>query len=139
MKKSQALKLYRELGFNLNSFTNEIKKKGFQKIGEGAYKLIYSKNKLGYVIKIAHSVNDEFSKASDKIKKFYIQPYFCDKHIVIQDKANTKFGASKRAYEIFKKKFGKTYCESWDVYEDNCGEVNNEPVLFDYCEIPSRK
>ena len=106
MKKSQALKLYLELGFNLKSFADEIKKKGFQKIGEGAYKIIYSKDKLGYVIKIAHSVNDEFSKVSDKIKKFYIQPYFCDKHIVIQDKANTKFGASKRAYETLKKELG---------------------------------
>jgi hypothetical protein len=98
MKKSQALKLYLELGFNLKSFA-----------------------------------------ISDKIKKYYIQPYFCDNKIVIQNKANTKFGASKRAYETLKKELGRTYCETWDIFEDNCGEINNKPVLFDYCEIPSRK
>ena len=103
MRKSQALKLYLELGKNLKSFTEEITKRGFSKIDQGAYKLVYSKNRLGYVVKIANSGNDEFAPIPQEIKKYYLKPYFCDNQIVIQQKAKTTNGANERTFNTIKK------------------------------------
>ena len=135
MRKSQALKLYLELGKNLKSFTEEITKRGFRKIDQGSYKLIYSKNKLGYVVKIARNGNDEFAPIPQEIKKYYLKPFFCDEQIVIQKKANTKNEASERTFNKIKKELGLYHCECLDVSEQNCGEINNEPVVFDFAEI----
>ena len=135
MRKNQVVKLYLELGKNLKSFTEEITKRGFRKIDQGSYKLIYSKNKLGYVVKIARNGNDEFAPIPQEIKKYYLKPFFCDEQIVIQKKANTKNEASERTFNKIKKELGLYHCECLDVSEQNCGEINNEPVVFDFAEI----
>ena len=135
MKKSQALKLYLELGKNLKSFTEELIKRGFSKIDQGAYKLVYSKNRLSYVVKIANSANDEFAPIPQEIKKYYLKPFFCDEKIVIQKKANTENEASERTFNTIKKELGYWNCERFDISEFNCGEINNKPVLFDFAEI----
>ena len=135
MRKSQVLKLYSELGENLKSFQKEIIKRGFSKIDQGAYKLVYSKNRLGYVVKIANSGNDEFAPIPQEIKKYYLKPYFCDNQIVIQQKAKTTNGANERTFNRIKKELGYWSCEMLDISEANCGEINNEPVLFDFAKI----
>jgi hypothetical protein len=135
VKKSQALKLYLELGKNLKSFASELIKRGFSKIDQGAYKLVYSKNRLSYVVKIANSANDEFAPIPKEIKKYYLKPYFCDERIVIQKKANTENEASERTFNTIKKELGYWNCERFDISEFNCGEINNKPVLFDFAEI----
>jgi hypothetical protein len=135
VKKSQTLKLYLELRKNLKSFAGELLKRGFGKIDQGAYKLVYSKNRLSYVVKIANSGNDEFSPIPKEIKKYYLKPFFCDEQIVIQKKANTEKEASERAFNTIKKELGLYRCECLDVSEANCGEINNKPVLFDFAEI----
>lgn len=135
MRKNQVVKLYLELGKNLESFREEIIKRGFSKIDEGAYKLVYSKNKLGYVVKIASSVNDEFAPIPQEIKKYYLKPFFCDNQVVVQKRAETKNGASERTFNTIKKELGYWNCEMLDVSEFNCGEVNNKPVLFDFAKV----
>ena len=100
MRKNQVVKLYLELGKNLKSFTEEIIKRGFSKIDQGAYKLVYSKNRLGYVVKIANSGNDEFAPIPQEIKKYYLKPFFCDEQIVIQKKANTKNHLTLKIYGV---------------------------------------
>tara|TARA_R110002051_G_C8596321_1_gene479690 strand:- start:452 stop:859 length:408 start_codon:yes stop_codon:yes gene_type:complete len=135
VRKSQVVKLYLELGKNLESFRGEIIKRGFSKIDEGAYKLVYSKNKLGYVVKIANSGNDEFAPIPQEIKKYYLKPYFCDNQVVVQKRAKTKNGANERTFNIIKKELGYRNCEMLDVSEFNCGEINNKPVLFDFAKV----
>ena len=135
MRKSQVVKLYLELGKNLESFRGEIIKRGFSKIDEGAYKLVYSKNKLGYVVKIANSGNDEFASIPQEIKKYYLKPFFCDNQVVVQKRAKTENGANERTFNIIKKELGYRNCEMLDVSEFNCGEINNKPVLFDFAKI----
>ena len=135
MRKSQALKLYLELGKNLKSFTEEILKRGFSKIDQGAYKIVYSKNRLGYVVKIANSGNDEFAPIPQEIKKYYLKPFFCDNQIVIQQKAKTINGASERTFTTIKKELGYWNCEMLDISEVNCGELNKKPVLFDFAKV----
>ena len=56
--KSKIFNLYLELEKNTEKFVQQILVRGFKLIDIGSYKSIYSKNKLGYVIKIANSLND---------------------------------------------------------------------------------
>ena len=88
--KSKILDLYLGLEKNTEKFIQQIIVRGFEQIGLGSYKSVYSKKKLGYVIKIANSLNDEFAELPSKLKKFYIKPYYIDERIVIQQKANTE-------------------------------------------------
>ena len=74
--KSKMLSLYLELDKHIEKFVQQIIVRGFLKIGEGSYKSVYSKNKLGYVIKIADSLNDEFAELPSDLQKFYIKPYY---------------------------------------------------------------
>ena len=133
MRKSQVLKLYSELGENLKSFQKEIIKRGFSKIDQGAYKLVYSKNKLSYVVKIANSCNDEFASIPQKIKKYYIEPYYCDNQIVIQQRANTK--NQEVDYNKILDQLGYKVCQRLDIIPQNCGSIKDKPVVFDFAEI----
>ncbi len=133
--KSKMLSLYLELDKHIEKFVQQIIVRGFLKIGEGSYKSVYSKNKLGYVVKVAENGNDEFAPIPQEIKKYYLKPFFCDEQIVIQKKANTKNEASERTFNKIKKELGLYHCECLDVSEQNCGEINNEPVVFDFAEI----
>ena len=130
--KSQALCLYLELK-DTKKFLKQIIKRGFEKIGCGAYKSVYSKKKLGYVIKITDSLNDEFAKVPNKLKDFYVEPYFIDNRIVIQQKANTK--NQELNYNKILHKLGYHACENLDVNPQNCGSIKDKPVVFDFAEI----
>ena len=88
--KSKIFNLYLELEKNTEKFIQQIIASGFKEIGLGTYKSVYSKKKLGYVIKIANSLNDEFASVPSEIKNYYIKPYYIDERIVIQQKANTE-------------------------------------------------
>ena len=131
--KEKALSLYLELDKNIEKFTKQIVVKGFSEIDQGSYKLIYSKNKLSYVIKIARSLNDEFAKLPSKLKNFYIKPYYIDERIVIQQKADTT--NSKQAQQDISDLIGQDSCCDYDIWEGNCGYLNQQPVVFDFAEI----
>ncbi len=130
--KSQALCLYLELK-DTKKFLKQIIKRGFKKIGCGSYKSVYSKKKLGYVIKIADSLNDEFSEVPNKLKDFYVKPYFADNQIVIQQRANTK--NQELNYNKILEKLGYHACQHLDVIPQNCGSIKDKPVVFDFAEI----
>ena len=125
--------LYLGLQKNTEKFIEQIIVRGFELIDIGSYKLVYSKKKLGYVIKIADSLNDEFAKVPSKIKKFYIKPYYIDERIVIQQKADTK--NSEEARQDIADLIGQDSCCDYDIWEGNCGYLNNKPVIFDFAEI----
>lgn len=131
--KSKMLSLYLELDKHIEKFVQQIVVRGFLKIGEGSYKSVYSKNKLGYVIKIADSLNDEFSELPSDLKNFYIKPYYIDNQIVIQDRANTKL--SPESYEKIHSILGDERCSDLDVYKQNCGMLRGKPVVFDFAQI----
>lgn len=131
--KAKALSLYLELDKDIEKFTKQIVVQGFNEIDRGSYKSVYSKNKLGYVIKIAHSLNDEFAKLPSKLKNLYIKPFYIDENIVIQKKANTK--NSEEARQDVADLIGQDSCCDYDIWEGNCGYINNEPVIFDFAEI----
>lgn len=131
--KSKMLSLYLELDKHIEKFVQQIVVRGFLKIGEGSYKSVYSKNKLGYVIKIADSLNDEFAELPSDLKNFYIKPYYIDNQIVIQDRANTKL--SPESYEKIHSILGDERCSDLDVYKQNCGMLRGKPVVFDFAQI----
>jgi hypothetical protein len=131
--KSKIFNLYLELEKDTEKFVQQILVRGFKLIDIGSYKSIYSKNKLGYVIKIANSLNDEFSDLPSKLTNFYIKPYYIDERIVIQKKADTT--NCEKAFKQIANKIGNKNCERYDVHPLNCGHLNNKPVLFDFAEI----
>lgn len=125
--------LYLGLQKNTEKFIEQIIVRGFELIDIGSYKSVYSKKKLGYVIKIANSLNDEFAKVPSKIKKFYIKPYYIDERIVIQQKANTE--NSKLNYKEILDQLGIDDCEALDLNPTNCGSLNGESVVFDFAQV----
>ncbi len=131
--KSKMLNLYLELDKHIEKFVQQIIVRGFLKIGEGSYKSVYSKNKLGYVIKIADSLNDEFAELPSDLKNFYIKPYYIDNQIVIQERANTKL--SQQSHQKIHSILGDDRCSDLDIYKQNCGMLRGEPVVFDFALI----
>ena len=131
--KSKIFNLYLELEKNTEKFIQQIIARGFKEIGLGSYKSVYSKKKLGYVIKIANSLNDEFASVPSEIKNYYIKPYYIYEKIVIQKKANTK--SSKDNYKKILNKLGINICERLDINPQNCGAIDNSPIIFDFCEV----
>ena len=131
--KSKIFNLYLELEKNTEKFVQQILVRGFKLIDIGSYKSVYSKKKLGYVIKIANSLNDEFASVPSEIKNYYIKPYYIDERIVIQKKANTK--NSKDNYKKILNKLGINICERLDINPQNCGAIDNSPIIFDFCEV----
>jgi len=131
--KSKMLSLYLELDKHIEKFVQQIIVRGFLKIGEGSYKSVYSKNKLGYVIKIADSLNDEFAELPSDLQNFYIKPYYIDNQIVIQERANTKL--SQQSYKKIHSILGNDRCHDLDIYKQNCGMLKGKPVVFDFALI----
>jgi len=131
--KSKILNLYLGLDKNIEKFVQQIIALGFLKIGDGSYKLVYSKNKLSYVVKVANSLNDEFARLPSKLKNFYIKPYYIDENIVIQQRANTK--QASKAYKAIRNQLGSELCQDYDIYKQNCGMLDGKPVVFDFAEI----
>ena len=131
--KSKVINLYLELEKNTEKFIQQIIVRGFEQIGFGSYKSVYSKKKLGYVIKIANSLNDEFANVPSEIKNYYIKPYYIDENIVIQKRANTKL--SQQSYEKIHAIIGDERCSDLDIYKQNCGMLNGKPVVFDFASI----
>ena len=131
--KSKMLSLYLELDKHIEKFVQQIIVRGFLKIGEGSYKSVYSKNKLGYVIKIADSLNDEFAELPSDLQKFYIKQYYIDNQIVIQERANTKL--SHQSHEKIHSILGDERCTDLDIYKQNCGMLRGKPVVFDFAQI----
>ena len=131
--KSKMLSLYLELDKHIEKFVQQIIVRGFLKIGEGSYKSVYSKNKLGYVIKIADSLNDEFAELPSDLQNFYIKPYYIDNQIVIQERANTKL--SQQSHKKIHSILGDERCTDLDIYKQNCGILRGKPVVFDFASI----
>jgi len=131
--KSKMLSLYLELDKHIEKFVQQIIVRGFLKIGEGSYKSVYSKNKLGYVIKIADSLNDEFAELPSDLQNFYIKPYYIDNQIVIQERANTKL--SQQSHKKIHSILGDERCADLDIYKQNCGILRGKPVVFDFAQI----
>ena len=131
--KSKMLSLYLELDKHIEKFVQQIIVRGFLKIGEGSYKSVYSKNKLGYVIKIADSLNDEFAELPSDLQNFYIKPYYIDNQIVIQERANTKL--SHQSHKKIHSILGDERCIDLDIYHQNCGMLRGKPVVFDFASI----
>ena len=134
LAKWEILDLYLGLDKHIEKFVQQIIAWGFTKIGDGGYKLVYSKNKLNYVIKVANSLNDEFvDRLPSELKNFYIKPYYIDENIVIQKRANTKL--SQQSYEKIHAIIGSERCSDLDIYKQNCGMLNGKPVVFDFAQI----
>jgi hypothetical protein len=134
LTKSKILDLYLGLDKHIEKFVQQIIAWGFNKIGDGSYKLVYSKNKLNYVIKVANSLNDELvDRLPSELKNFYIKPYYIDENIVIQKRADTNL--SQQSYEKIHAIIGDERCSDLDIYKQNCGMLDGKPVVFDFAQI----
>ena len=120
-----------DIKFAKKNFIKKLKKLNFKIIGDGTFKLVLSKKSIDFVVKIYHngSVDDKLDKRY-KFSKYFIDPIYFDGAISIQKKANRK--NKKTAKNFFEKKFGKTYCEIYDIHSENVGWINNNPVIFDF-------
>ena len=112
-------------------FIEKLEKAKYECVGDGAYKLVFSKKSIDFVVKIYHngSVDDKTDERF-KLAKFFIKPTYSDGVISIQQKA--KRINKNKAYKFFEDLFGKDYCELHDIHQDNIGWLNNKPVIFDF-------
>jgi hypothetical protein len=121
------------IDFNLAKeiFIRELENGGYKCIGEGAYKLVFSKKSLDFVVKIYHtgSIDDREDKRF-KLTKYCVKPYYKCKCICIQPKV--KRNKKNKAYKYLEERLGKDYCELFDVHPDNVGWIDNKPVIFDF-------
>jgi len=119
--------------FNLakESFIRHLENGGYECIGDGAYKLVFSKKNIDFVVKIYHtgSIDDRQDKRF-KLNKYWVKPYYKCGCISIQPKV--KRNAKNKAYKFLEERLGKDYCELFDVHPDNVGWVDDKPVIFDY-------
>ena len=114
-----------------DNFIEKLEKAKYECVGDGAYKLVFTKKSLDFVVKIYHngSVDDKTDRRF-KLAKYFIQPEYSDGVISIQQKA--KRSNKNKAYQFFEDLFGKDYCELHDIHQDNIGWINNKPVIFDF-------
>ena len=63
----------------------------------------------------------------------YIEPYYCDYQILIQQRANTK--NQEVDYNKILDQLGYKVCQNLDIIPQNCGSIKDKPVLFDFAEI----
>ena len=121
------------IDFNLakETFIKKLEENNFQCIGEGAYKLVFSKKSIDFVIKIYHtgSIDDREDKRF-KLTKYCVKPYYKCNCICIQPKA--KRNAKNKAYKFLEERLGKDYCELFDIHQENVGWIDEKPVIFDY-------
>lgn len=112
-------------------FIESLEAKNFECIGEGAYKLVFSKKSVDFVVKIYHtgSIDDREDKRF-KLTKYCVKFFHKDAYISIQPKV--KRNSKNKAYIYLEKKLGKHYCELYDVHPDNVGWLNNKAVIFDF-------
>ena len=117
-------------------FIKELESEGYKCIGDGAYKLVFSKKNIDFVIKVFHTGSiDEKISSSFRFYKDYVHPYYFDGVMSIQQKVDIK--NKNDAFFFFEKKFGKDYCEIYDINPENVGWIKEVPVIFDFvaCEI----
>jgi len=125
-----------DFNFAKDFFIKELENGGYKCIGDGAYKLVFSKKNIDFVIKVFHTGSiDEKISSSFRFYKDYVHPYYFDGVMSIQQKVNTK--NKDNAFSFFEKKFGKDYCEIYDINPENVGWIKEVPVIFDFvaCEI----
>ena len=114
-----------------DKFIEKLEKAKYECVGDGAYKLVFSKKSVDFVVKIYHNRSiDDKTDERFKLAKFFIKPTYSDGVISIQQKA--KRTNKNKAYKFFEDLFGKDYCELHDIHQDNIGWLNNKPVIFDF-------
>jgi hypothetical protein len=112
-------------------FIKKLEANNFQCIGEGAYKLVFSKKSVDFVVKIYHTGSiDDREDGRFKLTKYCVKPYYRCSCISIQPKV--KRTAKNKAYQFLEERLGKDYCELFDVHQENVGWIDNKPVIFDY-------
>jgi hypothetical protein len=52
---------------------------------------------------------------------------------VIQQKANTE--NSELNYKQILEELGINICERLDINPQNCGAIDDSPIIFDFCEV----
>jgi len=120
-----------DFGFAKELFISSLESKNFKCIGDGGYKLVFTKRSVDFVVKIYHTGSiDDKEDGRFKLSKYTIKPWYRDKYIAIQLKAIRT--NKHKAYKIIESKLGSDYCELFDVHPDNVGWLNNEAVIFDY-------
>jgi hypothetical protein len=119
--------------FNLakKMFIRNLKDGGCKCIGEGAYKLVLSKEDFDFVVKIYHTgaIDDKCDNRL-KLMRYYLKPYYKSPLISIQPKV--KLSKKHNAFKLLETILGEDYCRKFDVHADNVGWLNNAPVIFDY-------
>ena len=112
-------------------FIKKLEAQNFQCIGDGAYKLVFSKKSIDFVVKIYHtgSIDDREDKRF-KLSKYWMKPYYRCTCISIQPKV--KRTNKNKAYKYLEERLGKDYCELFDIHPDNVGWSEDKPVIFDY-------
>ena len=120
-----------DFGHAKELFITHLENGGYRCIGDGAYKLVFSKRSVDFVVKVYHTgaVDDKPNKKY-KLNKYTVKTYYTDGCIAIQPKV--KRNNKNKAYNFLEERLGKDYCEIFDVHPDNVGWLDNKPVIFDY-------
>ena len=113
-------------------FIEKLEENYFKCIGHGTYKLVFSKNSVDYVVKLYNSFIDDEIDSNYKFKSYWLQHLYSDKYISIQPKASRLKKGRMKAINYFHKKFGKPYCEVYDIHFENVGTFKGKPVIFDF-------
>ena len=125
-----------QLSLAKECFIEKLKKLKFNCIGEGTYKLVFSKRSVDFVVKVYSngSVDDKLLNEED-FSPYIIESLYSDGAIKIQAKASR--ARKNKAYKFFENMFGKEYCEIYDIHAENVGWINGKPVIFDFvaCSI----
>ena len=125
-----------DVGLAKEYFIKKLEKLKYKCIGDGAYKLVFSKKSVDFVAKIYHngSIDDKLMQKED-FSPYIVESAYSDGVIKIQAKANR--ANKNKAYKFFENIFGKEYCEIFDIHSENVGWINNKPVIFDFvaCQL----
>jgi len=117
-------------------FIEKLEKIKYKCIGDGTYKLVFSKKSVDFVVKIYHNgaIDDKLIQRED-FSPYIVESTYSDGAIKIQAKASR--ASRNKAYKFFENTFGKEYCEIFDIHSENVGWINNKPVIFDFvaCQL----
>lgn len=119
-----------------------LKSKGFvtNELLEGTYKTVYVHDQLNFVVKISKKGTGNSLPKNPKIKNLILQPIYFDKFLFIQEKVDVSDSASESAFlslqwQIKDLKLTKFFNDR-DFSSNNCGMLNDKPVIFDISYFP---
>lgn len=107
---------------------------------EGTYKKVYISTKHNFVVKISKKGIGNPLPRNPKINDLILQPYYTDKHVMLQPKAKISSSDSMSAFlslsAIIKERNMEEFFNQRDFSENNCAMYKNKPYIIDISFYP---